>query len=131
MVEAPQPSADAHARRRKSERDARWAERLAAVHLMLKGYRILAMRYRSPRGEIDIVAVRRRRIAFVEVKQRPSFAQAERAVSPQQARRLAEAAAAWVRRHKRYRSYEQGFDRMEVVGLWRTRHVVDALQPLG
>ena len=36
--------------------------------LIVKGYRILARRYRSPAGEIDIVARRRNALVFVEVK---------------------------------------------------------------
>jgi putative endonuclease len=40
-------------------------ELVAAGLLLAKGYRILARRHRTPYGEIDIIAVRRKRIAFV------------------------------------------------------------------
>jgi len=46
------------------------AESRASLYLTAKGYRILARRYRTPYGEIDIVAQRRRLVAFVEVKAR-------------------------------------------------------------
>src|SRR6266566_1510804 len=46
------------------------AETRAAVLLVVKGYRILARRWQSPVGEIDIVARRRRVLIFVEVKAR-------------------------------------------------------------
>ena len=46
------------------------AESRAAALLMAKGYRILAKRFRTPHGEIDIVAKRRNLVAFVEVKAR-------------------------------------------------------------
>lgn len=49
------------------------AESRAAAYLMAKGYRILAKRYRTPHGEIDIVARRRNLIAFVEVKAAPRW----------------------------------------------------------
>ncbi|UQD73074.1 YraN family protein [Bradyrhizobium japonicum] len=49
------------------------AESRAAAYLMAKGYRILARRYRTPHGEIDIVARRRNLIAFVEVKARATL----------------------------------------------------------
>ena len=52
------------------ERRGRIAEWIAAAFLCLKGYRILARRYRSKLGEIDLIAVRGRRLAFVEVKRR-------------------------------------------------------------
>ena len=40
------------------------AESRAAAYLMAKGYRILARRFRTPHGEIDIVARRRNLLAF-------------------------------------------------------------------
>lgn len=60
------------------------AESRAAAYLMAKGYRILAKRYRTPYGEIDIVARRRNLIAFVEVKARASLDDAAFAVTPRQ-----------------------------------------------
>jgi putative endonuclease len=44
------------------------AESRAAAFLIAKGFRILARRWRSPVGEIDIVARRRSLLVFVEVK---------------------------------------------------------------
>src|SRR6267154_6573847 len=58
------------------------AESRAAVYLMAKGYRILAKRFRTPYGEIDIVARRRNLVAFVEVKARASLDEAAYAVTP-------------------------------------------------
>ena len=52
------------------EQKGRVAEAIAAVVLMLKGYRILARRRRTPQGEIDLIAVRGRRLAFVRRKGR-------------------------------------------------------------
>ena len=49
------------------------AESRAAAFLMAKGYRILAKRFRTPHGEIDIVARRRNLIVFIEVKARSSL----------------------------------------------------------
>ena len=46
------------------------AEACAAAFLLAKGYRILARRFRTPHGEIDIVAKKRQLIAFIEVKAR-------------------------------------------------------------
>ncbi len=46
------------------------AETRAAAFLMAKGYRILAKRFKTPYGEIDIVAKKRDLIAFIEVKAR-------------------------------------------------------------
>ena len=46
------------------------AERRAAWWLRLKGYRVLAINWRSVAGEIDLIARRGGTLAFIEVKQR-------------------------------------------------------------
>ena len=83
-------------RRRKAERLGHWGEQAAAWLLRLKGYRIIAHRARTPQGEIDLIAARGRVIAFVEVKARPSHDEALEAVSPRQAKRIVDAAHAWL-----------------------------------
>jgi len=115
--------------RRARERSGRLAEWLAALHLTLRGYRVLATRQRSRLGEIDLVAVRGRRLAFVEVKFRRDEALARESISDLQARRVADAAEQWVWRHKRYRNHEIGLDSMLVVPWRLPRHVPNALQP--
>ena len=62
------------------------AESRAAAYLMAKGYRILAKRFRTPYGEIDLVAKKRNLLAFVEVKARASLDDAAYAVTPRQQR---------------------------------------------
>jgi hypothetical protein len=60
--------------RRSAYRRGHFAEFAAAALLCLKGYRLLARRYRTPLGEIDLIAKRGRLVAFVEVKARPTRA---------------------------------------------------------
>ena len=57
------------------------AESRAAMVLIAKGYRILARRFKTPAGEIDIVARRRRVLVFVEVKARERADDAAEAVT--------------------------------------------------
>ncbi|MEL6287622.1 MAG: YraN family protein [Pseudomonadota bacterium] len=76
----------------------RWAEWLAAGSLMLRGYRILALRYRTRVGEIDIIARRGRRIAFIEVKARAALDDALFAITPTLSRRVMAASEVWMRR---------------------------------
>ena len=71
-------------------------ERLAALLLMVKGYRILARRYAALGGEIDLVAKRGSTIAFVEVKARPTLDEALTAVNAQKARRMSSACRRWL-----------------------------------
>lgn len=79
-------------RGRKAERAGRRAETLCAWILRCTGYRILAQRYRTPVGEIDIVARRGRTLVFVEIKARASVAAAAEALRPKQQARLVRAA---------------------------------------
>ena len=88
-------------KRQKAERGGRRAERLAAWWLRLKGWRILAMRARTPVGEVDLVARRGRVLAFIEVKARASEAEAELALDEYRLRRVVRAAEALVPRYSR------------------------------
>ncbi len=49
------------------------AEKIAAVFLTMKGYRVIARRYHNPKGEIDILATKGKTLAIVEVKARQSL----------------------------------------------------------
>jgi hypothetical protein len=60
------------------------AESRAAAYLVAKGFRILARRWRSPVGEIDIIARRRQLLVFVEVKAREKFDDAAWSVTDRQ-----------------------------------------------
>ena len=104
------------------------SELIAAAALMAKGYRILARRYRASAGEIDIVARRGRRLAFVEVKARASRAAAEASLKAGQALRIRRAADQWLARYPGARELAIGFDAVLVIP-WRWPiHIVDALQ---
>lgn len=116
--------------RRRSERRGRTAEWIAAAFLMLKGYRILARRARTPYGEIDLVAVRGRRLAFVEVKYRGTMDAANLAVSRRQAQRIASAGEHWAWTNRTYRSYRFGLDALYIVPWRMPRHLIDGLQPI-
>lgn len=95
--------------------------------LRLKGYRIIGRRVATPVGEIDIVASRGGRLAFVEVKMRASRAAAEASVSDSQRRRVHRAAQMWLARHATYREMELGFDLVFVLP-WRwPQHLPNAL----
>jgi putative endonuclease len=99
------------------------AETRAAALLLAKGFRIVARRWRSPVGEIDLVARRGRLLVFVEVKARASFDDAAEAVTPRQRRRIIAAAQAWLTRHAKDLDCDIRFDAVLVVP-WRVpRHL--------
>lgn len=78
--------------REAAERRGRGAETIACWYLRLKGWRILARRARVAGGEVDIVARRRRTLAFVEVKARSTEEAAAFALDDWRLRRVAAAA---------------------------------------
>src|SRR5579885_3602095 len=102
------------------------AESRAAAFLMAKGYRILAKRFRTPHGEIDLIAKRRNLIAFVEVKARASLDEAAYAVTPRQTARIINAAQAWLVAHPEHAELELRFDAMLIAPRHLPRHVIAA-----
>src|SRR6201996_356469 len=102
------------------------AESKAAALLMAKGYRILAKRFRTPHGEIDIVARKRDLLAFVEVKARASLDDAAYAVTPRQQARIIAAAQGWMIAHPEHDGYDLRFDAMLIAPRRLPRHVLSA-----
>ena len=92
-----------------AEREAqgRRGEALAAWYLRFKGWRILARRVRSSRGEIDLVARRGSVVAFVEVKWRARAADLDQAVDHYRLRRVPAAAEAVAHRYAKCGDQQQ------------------------
>jgi putative endonuclease len=99
------------------------AESRAAACLLAKGYRILARRYRTPYGEIDIVARRRNLLAFIEVKARASLDEAAYAVTPRQQGRIIAAAQAWLMEHPEHADFDLRFDAILIAPRRLPRHL--------
>ena len=99
------------------------AESRAAAYLVAKGYRIVARRFRSPVGEIDIVARRRGTLIFVEVKARERLDDAAEAVVVRQQRRIIAAAEAWLASHPDDINLDMRFDVMLVAPKSLPRHI--------
>jgi putative endonuclease len=104
------------------------AESRAALLLIAKGFRIKARRWRSPAGEIDIVARRRNLLIFVEVKTRERLDDAAEAVTARQKQRIAVAAQAWLAVHPRDQSCNMRFDAMLVAPGKIPRHIPAAFE---
>lgn len=113
-------------RRRKAERRGRYCEYIAALYLLAKGYRILAMRHKTPMGEIDLIAARGKLIIFVEVKARASMEKAVDAVGFSSQLRIRAASDLWLARRKNASSLSQRYDIIAVLP-WRfPKHFIDA-----
>lgn len=97
-------------RRVKAYRQGLFSETVAALMLRLQGHRILARRYKTPVGEIDLVALKGKRLAFVEVKHRKSFEDAGFSLPARTRRRIVRAAQYWLSGHPDYAGHDIAFD---------------------
>ncbi|WP_349363382.1 MAG: YraN family protein [Roseitalea porphyridii] len=105
--------------RRLAERRGQRGERRAAWALRLKGFRIIARRYRCKAGEIDLIGRRGDLVVIVEVKARPSIGEAMDAVTPAAQRRIIAAADHWLARQPDHGSLGLRFDLVAIVpGRW-------------
>lgn len=102
------------------------AESRAAALLLAKGFRIAARRWRSPRGEVDIVARRGRLLVFVEVKARECLDDAAWSVTPRQRQRIIGAAEAWLAAHPDDAQAHIRFDAILVAPRRVPQHVANA-----
>ncbi|MBC8020293.1 MAG: YraN family protein [Methyloceanibacter sp.] len=86
------------------------AETVVALLLRLKGHRIVARRYATPVGEIDLVALKGKRLAFIEVKRRKTMDDAAWSVTAKQRRRIVRAAQYWLASHPGFAGHDIAFD---------------------
>lgn len=111
-----------------AERQGRRGEGFAAWWLRLQGWRIVASRVKTPRGEVDLIARRGRTVLFLEVKWRSTVIERDRAIDAYRLRRVAAAVEAIAHRYMR----DGDNPRIDVLLLaprrW-PRHIVNAWQP--
>ncbi|MDG1707689.1 MAG: YraN family protein [Emcibacteraceae bacterium] len=79
-------------KRQKAYKRGHFAEQLAAIFLILKGYTIVARRYKTKVGEIDLIAKKKNVTIFCEVKARRTKQAALESLSYKQKIRIRKAA---------------------------------------
>ncbi len=115
-------------RRLKAYRRGHFSETLAAMALRVKGFRIVARRYRTKLGEIDLVARRGDLILIVEVKARPTLDEAMDAIGRESEHRIEGAADLWLTRQRDQDRLSMRFDMVAVLP-WRWPiHVEDVFR---
>lgn len=102
------------------------AEYYAAIYLLLKGYRIVAMRFRDKSGEVDIIVRKGDLVAFVEVKARRITGDAIFAVDPSTQRRIRSASLTWIARQADAATLSYRYDIIAVSPWSRPQHFPDA-----
>ncbi len=105
------------------------AEFFARMMLRTKFYRIIETNYVTGRGvgcgEIDIVALFKKTLVFVEVKERKNLTDALYAISDSQRKRIIRAAEVYLARHPAFHGYDVRFDAVLVSG-FRIKHIKNA-----
>jgi putative endonuclease len=119
---------DASPERQRAFRLGLSAESAAAALLLAKGYRIIARRFRTAVGEIDIVARRGDTLIFVEVKARERLDDAAEAVTERQKRRIIAATEVWLSKHPDHATQNIRFDAILVARRRWPRHIAGAFE---
>ena len=104
------------------------AETTACAALEAEGWRILGRRLRTPAGEIDVVAERAGLLAVVEVKRRPTLAEAAASLSARQRARLLAAAEILLAANPDWGRAGIRFDVIVVDDAGQVRRIVDAFR---
>jgi putative endonuclease len=94
------------------------AEFVAAAFLVVKGHRILARRFKTGLGEIDLITWKRGRVGFVEVKRRATLEDCEASITPKLRQRVRDASDLWMAKNVNYQNRDVGFDLVFVLP-WR------------
>jgi putative endonuclease len=106
------------------------AETIALWFLRLKGYRLVARRYKSPAGEIDLIMRERSTLVFIEVKARRIVDDSLFAVTPHQSRRIAGGARHFAARHPEQLREFQRFDIVAVPSYLWPSHIKNAFEDI-
>lgn len=116
-------------RRQKAEKRGRRSETLAALLLMMKGYRILGRRVKTHVGEIDLVARAPSGIlCFIEVKARADANLALGSVGQRQQERIARAATLYLAARPKLAARGVRYDVVTVAPRTLPRHIRDAFR---
>ena len=106
-----------------------YAELLAAVILMCKGYHILEWRYKAPVGEIDLLAKKKNALVIVEVKARKELDMALESLRPRAQHRIVRCADYYISRHPECTNMDIRFDIFAFGGLFSCKHLDNAWRP--
>ena len=107
-----------------------FAEKIALIQLLLKGYCPVAMNYVTGRGtgasEVDLIVSKAETLVFVEVKKRKNLITSAEAITNISKQRLARAAEAFIQKNPKYATYQIRFDAILFdQGFW-PHHIKDA-----
>ena len=91
-----------------------FAEKICLLWLFFCGYKILANRYKCFAGEIDIIAIHRKQLVFIEVKARAKKQNIEQILCAKQIYRIKATANYFVSKNLHLVNFTRRFDFVEV-----------------
>ncbi len=101
------------------------AERISLVLLWFKGYKILAHRFRTPVGEIDIIALKKDTLIAIEVKSRSTQTAALESITNRQCQRIERTLEWFMVKNTKHAGHQLRFDIM-LVSQWQIYHLKNA-----
>ena len=111
-------------------RSGHFAEKIALLMLILKGYHPIKMNYVTGRGtgasEIDLIVSKKKTLVFVEVKKRQNLTTSAEAITTKSQTRIARAAEAFIRKNSKYQNYQIRFDAVLFQNNFWPHHIKDA-----
>lgn len=102
------------------------AEKRAALYFRLRGYGLLAERFRTPVGEIDLILLRGNTVVFVEVKLRRTVSEAAEAIHARNQSRVRQAAELYLQQHPEYTGHDIRFDALVMGRMGGVEHLENA-----
>ena len=102
-------------KRRRAYKKGHRGEWLAAWILRMKAFRIVATRFKTKSGEVDLIARRGDLVLMVEVKARPTLEQAMDAVSHSALKRIEAAGDEWLARQQDHAKLSVRYDLIAVL----------------
>ena len=116
--------------RTEHQKKAHWlglqAEHAAEMYLRVRGYRILAKRYKVPVGEIDLIARSGETVVFVEIKRRRERSEALSSLKPRQMARIVRAAEYWLSENQMNMNTDCRFDMIVFSAYLVPHHIKNA-----
>jgi putative endonuclease len=121
MKTSPKTSA-----RKTSYSDGVLYEGMAELYLWGKGFRILERRYKTGVGEVDLIALDREILVFIEVKGRKTEAEALFSITPRMKSRITAAACHFLAENPLHAERAMRFDVVTVCPPFSIRHLDNA-----
>jgi len=122
------PRSNSNPSRKRAEMAGRWAETIALWFLRAQFFSILKRRFKTPGGEIDIIARRGQMIVFLEVKMRKTRKLEFEALAGVNQRRILTAARFFLAKNPSLANKTLRFDVIFLAPWSWPRHVKDAFQ---